>query len=65
MTDEHFINDGTQEYSNPESLVANSYTFGEPLELTVAKLARQIAKLEGKICTMCPDRPSEGGCCKD
>lgn len=64
MTDEHFINEGTKEYSNPETLIANSYTFGEPLELTVAKLARQITQLEAKICALCSDTP-EGGCCQD
>jgi len=64
MSDEHFINEGTKEYGNPEELLANSYTFMEPLELTVTKLARKVELLEARICSICPNRP-ENGCCKD
>ncbi len=63
MSEEHIINNGTQEYTNPETIVANSYTFGEPLELTIQKLARRVDLLEARVC---PDCPGAGnGCCKD
>ena len=60
---ENIINEGSKEYSNPESLIANSYTFGEPIELIVEKLSRRIARLEAVICPDCPGPAN--GCCKD
>lgn len=60
---EHIVNEGTKEYSNPETLIVNSYTFGEPIELVVEKLSRRIDLLEARLC---PDCPGPGnGCCKD
>lgn len=67
MSDEHIINEGTQEYGNQEHLVVNSYTFGEPMELTIEKLSRKLAILETRLnAVVCPDCPGPGaGCCKD
>lgn len=58
---------GQENFDNPNSVEARSYTFGEPVELIVEKLIARVERLEAQVeAFTCADCPGAGnGCCKD
>lgn len=65
---------GQENFDNPNSVVARSYTFGEPLELVVDRLIARVEALEAIVANqevivsfdglICDDCPGGADCCQ-